>query len=169
MFKWSGSDIFEPISIMLFSYLFQTNVYSIHSDLDIPTADAMNRVNYISNFIGYIVYQVVGLMGYIAFPKDTPGNILNGIGMPSNPKYQMVLLAMSYVILGITILFAFPLNSIPLRYTLRRIFIEDDKASLPKYKTRVKVFNVVTTLTVCLCIYIYIYIIYSFSNNCIIL
>lgn len=137
--------------------------------MDIPTADAMNHVNYISNFIGFFVYQVVGLMGYIAFPKDTPGNIINGIGMPSNPKYQMVLLALSYVILGITILFAYPLNSIPLRYTLRRIFMEDDIANLPKYKARVKVFNVISTLIVCLCILIINYFVYSFINDCFIL
>lgn len=164
--KWKGKDIFEPISILLFSYVFQTNEYSIHSDLVVPTEENMNKVNILSNFLGFFLYQIVGIFGYIAFPINTPGNIINGIGMPDEPKYQSVLVGMSYVILGITIVFAYPMNSIPLRYTVRRMFISDDAASDESNKCKVKLYTIISTLIVCVCINI---ILFSNIINCIIL
>lgn len=39
-FKFN-QGIFESLSIILFSYVFQTNIYPIHSDLTVPTESSM--------------------------------------------------------------------------------------------------------------------------------
>lgn len=51
----------ESTSIILFSFIFQMNIYEIHSELTIPTEDAMKRVNFFSALsccIMYILYII---------------------------------------------------------------------------------------------------------------
>lgn len=48
----------ESTSIILFSFIFQMNIYEIHSELTIPTEDAMKRVNFFSALSCCIMYLI---------------------------------------------------------------------------------------------------------------
>lgn len=101
----------------------------------------------------YINYSLVttGLFGYYAFPIDTNGDILLQITIPNKPILLTFIMLVAYCLLGANVIFSFPLNIFPIRYTL--IFLHKNGNVTGKEKIP-KLTNVLLTLLLCGCIII---------------
>lgn len=156
------------------------NIYEIHSELTIPTEDAMKRVDFlsalsccimyiiISNKINYFSfihflflfslflclysYVLTGIAGYIAYPHTVEGNIISTWTVPSKPIIMSILVAIAYVGMAFTVIFSFPLNVLPLRYTIQLIAFGQKDNVDSKLQRKIYICNKISTLVICICI-----------------
>eukprot|EP00744_Colponema_vietnamica_P007174 GILI01010359.1.p1 GENE.GILI01010359.1~~GILI01010359.1.p1 ORF type:complete len:534 (-),score=143.64 GILI01010359.1:524-2125(-) len=110
---WGG--IFRSISMIMFAFSCQPNVYSIYSDLVNPTPTRMNKVAVRSNGMCMLVYVLISVFGYIMFLDDIQGNILQNF---EKIVINDPLIALAEVAMTFSLVLAFPLNIFPCRYSI---------------------------------------------------
>lgn len=90
------------------------------------------------------------MFGYWAFPTDTNGDILLMMKIPSHPFIMTIIISLAYILLGANVILSFPLNILPIRFTL--MFLYKDGVDVNENtKLPVKV-NVALSFLLCFCI-----------------
>ena len=112
----SGGGLLNALPIMLFAFSCQLNVYSIQSELEVPTMTRMSRIARGAILICLAIYIAIGVSGYLEFGKETKGNIL----LNYDPSAEPVML-IPFLGITLTVLMAFPMNIFPCRYTLNEL------------------------------------------------
>jgi amino acid permease len=115
-FHYSSLGVLNALPIMLFAFSCQLNVYSIQSELEVPTMARMSRIMKGAIAICLSVYLTIGVGGYIEFQTTTKGNIL----LNYDPAAEPVML-IPFLGITLTVLMAFPMNIFPCRYTLNEL------------------------------------------------
>eukprot|EP00743_Colponemidia_sp_Colp-15_P003816 GILK01004116.1.p1 GENE.GILK01004116.1~~GILK01004116.1.p1 ORF type:complete len:562 (+),score=86.08 GILK01004116.1:152-1687(+) len=115
LFNPDLGSIARSLSIFIFAFSCQTNVFSVYQDLMYPSARRMTKVARRASGISLFVYVGMGVFGYLMFNKSTQGNILDNFkgDIPSDLMVMFAEIAMVF-----TLLLAFPLNIFPCRYTI---------------------------------------------------
>lgn len=67
-----------------------------------------------------------------------------------------ILVVIAYVGMAFTVIFSFPLNVLPLRYTIQLIIFGQKDNVDAKLERKIYICNKVSTLVICICIYIMI-------------
>ena len=68
--KWTGVTFTMPIFI--FSFMTQLNLLQCFAELDRPSLRRMHKVLAKQHFICFSIYLIIGVFGYLSFPKEDP-------------------------------------------------------------------------------------------------
>jgi len=138
---WSPVDCSAVIAAMssyVFAYCSQPNVAQIYFELTPRSELRMSYVTRITVLLGVLTYVVVGITGYLAFGEDVDSSIINNM----TPYFLDgdVVVTLSFFLMAFAILFAYPLNVFPTRWSvlsiIRRLkfgdkYYQDDGTPLP--------------------------------------
>lgn len=106
--RWD--TIFIGLGVLSFAFVCQHSAFLIAGSLETPTADRWSRVTRHALILCAILALLCGITGYLGFRNATQGNILTNL----NPHSASANLARA--MLGITMLFVYPLESFVARH-----------------------------------------------------
>ncbi|KAF4680472.1 Solute carrier 38 member [Perkinsus olseni] len=107
------SGVVSAASAYIFAYVCQVNVPHIYSEMDPFSEKALRQVSWASVFICFIVYMVVGICGFLAYGSTTKGSIIQS--MREDFLEGNIFVTVAFILMGIAVLAAYPLNIYPLR------------------------------------------------------
>ena len=138
--------------------VWQVNVPSLYHELNDRKPAVMSAVSFRAVTLCLVFYLVVGLTGYADFPHSTRGNLLNNYCLLTPARTARVgspprVMLPAFGAIAMTILFAYPVNVYPTRYTFNAMcFAAADTAGKNKLARHVglTLFIATTTLVVAL-------------------
>lgn len=120
----SGESVFNSMPLVLFSYMYQTNIPMIYEELDDKSPSRMWRVLLYGTFGSSISYIIAGVFGYMTF--STYPNVADLMNIknillcyPENSSATYISL---FGILGV-LLFNTPLTVLPCKDTLECLIL----------------------------------------------
>ncbi|KAJ3269596.1 hypothetical protein HDV01_001197 [Terramyces sp. JEL0728] len=121
------------LPIFVFSFTCHQNIFAIHNELTDNSAAQLNKV--ISRSIGtsFLVYQTIGIIGYLTFGALVSSNIISQYP-PS------LLITVGQLLIGFLVLFSYPLQCHPCRNSCDKVFPGSDTNGMSNTR-----FNMITT------------------------
>lgn len=107
------SGTITTLSILMYAFTCQPNVFSIYTELIEPTPRTMNKVVVRSFGLSSLVYISIGIAGWLQYNNKIQSDILSNLDTSND-----MLLAIAQLGLGISITLAYPLNVFPARNTI---------------------------------------------------
>ena len=126
-FNISTMGVFNSIPLVIFSYMYQTNIPMIYTELEHKNLKNMWKVMVIGTLAATVSYLLAGIFGYVAFAAYKDVDEI--MGMQNILKCYPDMAANYISLFGIltVILFATPLTILPCKDTLEELFLPADK------------------------------------------
>lgn len=118
-FNWN-INAFYSFSVQSLAFCCQFNILPLYSELQNPTRKRMNIIKRTTIVVCVLVFSLFGLLGYIAFGEDTPGDILTAFDDAQHNPW----VAIGRLLLGLSLLLKCPLVLHPLRLSIIQIVHE---------------------------------------------
>ncbi|KAJ3407450.1 hypothetical protein HDV05_005411 [Chytridiales sp. JEL 0842] len=135
------SRFFTTLPIFVFAFTCHQNIFSIYNELIDNTFKRIGKVIRLSIGTALIIYQVVGILGYLSFGNTVKSNIIQMY--PSS-----LLITGGQLALAILFLLSYPLQCHPARASLDKVISKGSTAPMSNTKF--------TVVTVCLLAFSYI-------------
>lgn len=119
-----GWSTFRALSIFMFAFTCQINIFSIYTELQRPSIRRMKKVARRSTSIIGLLYALIGVFGFLQHLDQTAPDILYNYDLVTNP-----MMGVAQVAMAISLALAFPYNVFPLRFTLELALFPDSEPS----------------------------------------
>eukprot|EP00474_Spongospora_subterranea_P002232 CRZ02690.1 hypothetical protein [Spongospora subterranea] len=123
-----GWSVFRALSIIMFAFTCQVNVFSIYTELQRPSIRRIRKVVRRSTSITSVFYLLVGLFGFLKNLDQTSPDILYNYNLLQQP-----IIGVAQVAMGVTLALAFPFNIYPCRFTIEMSLFPDAKPSRVRF------------------------------------
>eukprot|EP00127_Corallochytrium_limacisporum_P007179 Clim_evm52s243 gene=Clim_evmTU52s243 len=111
-----GRHIFSAVGIMAFGFVCHDVAFLVFRSLKEPTMRKWRKTTKGTVGLAFLASLAMGLFGYFSFFSHAKGNILN------NFPHHLVLVNVTRVLLGLTMIMVFPMNLFVTRHVLKKCF-----------------------------------------------
>ena len=122
-FNISVMGVFNSIPLVIFSYMYQTNIPMVYTELKDKSLKGMWQVMLIGTAAATIAYLLAGIFGYVAFASNPEVATLMGMQNILQCYPGMTANYISLFGILIVILFATPLTILPCKDTIEELFL----------------------------------------------
>ena len=114
--------LFVGVGVLSFAFVCQHSAFIIAGSLEKPTKQRWSTCTRIALIACGFLALLCGISGYLGYGEKTQGNILN------NLDNTLFLSKVAKVLLGITMLFVYPMESFVCRHVLIVLFFQSELA-----------------------------------------
>eukprot|EP01084_Bolivina_argentea_P202287 345662_1 len=116
-------NYFKSIPTFIFAFGCQINTFGVVNELKNATVTRMNIIILISMIFVFILYSLVGYIGYFTYGDNNKSNLV--VAYPSN--HEAILVAR--ILLSIAIIFSYPVIMQPCKHSCAALFFRVENAS----------------------------------------
>ncbi|KAK9895494.1 hypothetical protein P389DRAFT_205609 [Cystobasidium minutum MCA 4210] len=120
LFAFSSSSV-ANLPVYIFAFTCAQNIFSCYNELKENTKGRMNLVTGVSIGSAALIYELVGVLGYITFGENTPPNILSAY-------HDTLFINICRFGIVLCVLFGYPLQILPARNSLQHLSSGQDTA-----------------------------------------
>ncbi|CAG8574479.1 16031_t:CDS:2 [Acaulospora morrowiae] len=111
-----SSQFFTNLPIFVFAFTCHQNIFSIYNELEDNSQSSINGVIIGSIGTTSMIYQVIGILGYLSFGDDVSANIIS--------MYESsTIVTIGRIAIVILVLFSYPLQAHPARACLDKVLL----------------------------------------------